>query len=247
MSQELEIAARIQTGILPRQPSVPGLEISTVMRPTTEVGGDYFDILPCQDGCWLGIGDVAGHGLHTGLVMLMIQSIVAATTHVSPNVTPSEAWMVLNSVLHENVRRRLQRDEHATLTLLRYHLDGCLEFAGAHEDLVLYRARTGICEHVPTPGLWLGILATPAPEAVSHGSCRLEPGDVLILYTDGLIEARNAELGQFGIERLCKSLESVARAPVAEIRDYILAELGAWTTRQRDDLTLVVLRYRGAL
>src|SRR6185295_13454597 len=65
MSHELEIAARIQTGILPRAPRVPGLEIATAMRPATEVGGDYFDILPCQDGCWLGIGDVAGHGLHT--------------------------------------------------------------------------------------------------------------------------------------------------------------------------------------
>jgi phosphoserine phosphatase RsbU/P len=247
MSQELEIAARIQTGILPRQPSVPGLEIATAMWPTTEVGGDYFDILPCMHGCWLGIGDVAGHGLHTGLVMLMIQSIVAATTHVSPNVTPAQAWTVLNSVLHENVRRRLERDEHATLTLLRYHVDGRLEFAGAHEDLVLYRTRLGACERLPTPGLWAGIVATPPAGSLADGACRLEPGDVLLLYTDGLIEARNSELGLFGIERLCKSLERVAGQPVAEIRDHILAEVGAWTTRQRDDLTLVVLRYLGAL
>ncbi|MEO8178722.1 MAG: substrate-binding domain-containing protein [Deltaproteobacteria bacterium] len=247
MSQELEIAARIQTGILPRAPRVPGLEIATGMRPATEVGGDYFDILPCQDGCWLGIGDVAGHGLHTGLVMLMIQSIVAATTYVNPNVTAAEAWTALNAVLYENVRRRLGRDEHATLTLLRYHLDGCLEFAGAHEDLVLYRARLGSCERVPTPGLWVGILPTPAPSSVENSACRLEPGDVLLLYTDGLIEARNDELGLFGIDRLCKSLEGVAERPATVIRDHILAEIGAWMTRQRDDLSLVVLRYRGAL
>ena len=247
MSQELEIAARIQTGILPRQPSVPGLEIATGMRPATEVGGDYFDILPCPDGCWLGIGDVAGHGLHTGLVMLMIQSIVAATTHVSPNVTPSQAWLVLNTVLHENVRRRLQRDEHATLTLLRYHRDGRLDFAGAHEDLVLYRARLGTCERLPTPGLWAGILAQPPPNSIQDGTCQLEPGDVLLLYTDGLIESRNSELGQYGIDRLCSGLESVAQHSVAEIRDHILSDLGAWTTQQRDDLTLVVLRYRGAV
>ncbi|MEY2936668.1 MAG: hypothetical protein RL033_7417 [Pseudomonadota bacterium] len=247
MSQELEIAARIQTGILPREPKVPGLEIATGMQPATEVGGDYFDILPCPDGCWLGIGDVAGHGLHTGLVMLMIQSIVAATTHVNPDITPNQAWMVLNTVLHENVRRRLQRDEHATLTLLRYHRDGRLDFSGAHEDLVLYRARLGICERLPTPGLWAGILAKPPPNSIQDGSCQLEPGDVLLLYTDGLIEARNSELGQYGIDRLCKGLESVAQHSVAEICDYILRDLGAWTTQQRDDLTLVVLRYRGAV
>jgi sigma-B regulation protein RsbU (phosphoserine phosphatase) len=247
MSQELEIAARIQTGILPREPRVPGLEIATGMLPATEVGGDYFDILPCGDGCWLGIGDVAGHGLHTGLVMLMIQSIVAATTHVSPNVTPAEAWTALNAVLYENVRRRLRRDEHATLTLLRYHSDGCLEFAGAHEELIVYRAQLGSCERVQTPGLWVGILETPPAGSVTNGTCRLEPGDVLLLYTDGLIEARNSELGLFGVDRLCRSLESVAQHPATAIRDHLLAELGAWTTRQRDDLTLVVLRYRGAL
>src|SRR6185295_1252358 len=152
-----------------------------------------------------------------------------------------------NAVLHENVRRRLGRDEHATLTLLRYHLTGNLEFAGAHEELVLYRARLRRCELMPTPGLWAGILATPPPHSVESGACRLELGDVLLLYTDGLIEARNRELGQFGIQRLCRSLESVAEQPVMAIRDHILAELGAWTTRQRDDLTLVVLRYQGAL
>ena len=179
--------------------------------------------------------------------MLMIQSIVAATTHMGPNVTPAQAWLALNAVLHDNVRRRLQRDEHATLTLLRYHGDGRLEFAGAHEELVLYRARSQRCERLPTPGLWAGILAAPPANSIANGHCQLEPGDVLLLYTDGLIEARNRELGQFGLDRLCHSLERVARRPVAEIRDEILSELGLWTTRQRDDLTLVVLRYQGTL
>ena len=112
---------------------------------------------------------------------------------------------------------------------------------------MLYRARLGACERLPTPGLWAGILALPPPDSVQDGSCQLEPGDVLLLYTDGLIEARNSELGQYGIERLCKSLESVAQLSAAEIRDHILRDLGAWTTQQRDDLTLVVLRYRGAV
>jgi sigma-B regulation protein RsbU (phosphoserine phosphatase) len=66
---------------------------------------------------------------------------------------------------------------------------------------------------------------------------------VLLLYTDGVIEAANADLGQFGPERLCLSLQSAATLPAALILDQLLAELGAWTTRQRDDLTLVVLRY----
>ncbi len=247
MSQELEIAARIQTGILPTELEVPGLEIATSMLPATEVGGDYFDILPCEGGCWLGIGDVAGHGLHTGLVMLMIQSIVAATTLAEPNAAPSRVWQSLNAVLHDNVRKRLHRDEHATLTLLRYHSDGQLDFAGAHEDLIIHRAASGACERIPTPGLWAGIVPKPPAGSVVDLETRLAPGDVLLLYTDGLIESRNAERGAFGIERVCACLEAVASRPVHEIRDHLLSELLAWTTRQRDDVTLVVLRYCGTV
>lgn len=217
------------------------------MLPATEVGGDYFDILPCDGGCWLGIGDVAGHGLHTGLVMLMIQSIVAATTLAKPNARPAEAWAALNTVLHENVRRRLQRDEHATLTLLRYHADGRLQYAGAHEELIVYRAAKHECEVLATPGLWAGIVPTAPLGSVPDSECQLQPGDVLLLYTDGLTESRNAEMGVFGVERLCETLAEVAHLPAGDILDHILGLLATWATRQKDDLTLVVLRYQGAL
>lgn len=245
--QELEIAARIQTAILPSEHPVPGLEIATSMLPATEVGGDYFDILPCEDGCWLGIGDVAGHGLHSGLVMLMIQSIVAATTHAAPNAAPAEAWAAMNSVLYENVRRRLRSDEHATLTLLRYRKDGLLHFAGAHEELIVYRARQKSCERLPTPGIWAGILPVVPAGSLPGGSIQLEAGDVLLLYTDGLIEARNAQKGQYGMDRLCASLVEVGEYSVELIRDHLMDQVRAWATRQRDDLTLVVLRYQGAV
>jgi sigma-B regulation protein RsbU (phosphoserine phosphatase) len=89
---EMRIATRIQTGILPKTHEVAGLEISAVMLPAEEVGGDYFDVLPFDGGSWLGIGDVAGHGLPTGLVMLMIQGIVAAATHRRPEARPAQVW-----------------------------------------------------------------------------------------------------------------------------------------------------------
>lgn len=78
MQSELTIASRIQAGVLPRAVDVPGLEISAAMRPASEVGGDYYDVIPTPAGCWFGIGDVAGHGLPTGLVMLMLQSAVSS-------------------------------------------------------------------------------------------------------------------------------------------------------------------------
>src|SRR5499427_5838204 len=83
---EMEIASKIQTAILPNitPRAVRGLEIAARMRRATEVGGDYYDVLPTEDGCWLGIGDVAGHGLPAGIIMLTIQSAIAALTQDRP-------------------------------------------------------------------------------------------------------------------------------------------------------------------
>jgi serine phosphatase RsbU (regulator of sigma subunit) len=244
LAHEIELAARIQTSILPRERRVSGLVVAASMLPATEVGGDYFDILPFEGGCWLGIGDVAGHGLHAGLVMMMIQSIVSAITHDQPDASPAKVWTALNSVLCDNVRARLQRDEHATLTLLRYRDDGRFVYAGAHEDMVVYRARQGRCDLLKTHGVWAGVSPDLGPGTIEDQECRLEPGDTLLLYTDGLIEAMNGARELFGIDRLCRALERTAGGSVDEIRDRILDEARSFAAAQTDDLTLVVLRYR---
>ena len=156
LEKEMEIAARIQTSILPRDVTVAGLEISAAMHAATEVGGDYYDVVPVDDGCWLGIGDVAGHGLGTGLVMLMMQSGIGALARKMPDAAPRDLLLALNTMLVENVRERLGQHEHATLTLIRYRRDGSLTFAGAHEEMLVRRAATGRCERIETPGAWVG-------------------------------------------------------------------------------------------
>jgi sigma-B regulation protein RsbU (phosphoserine phosphatase) len=245
MRQELEIAARIQTAILPKAPRVSGLELATAMLPATEVGGDYFDILPCAEGCWLGIGDVAGHGLSAGLVMLMIQSIVAATVHERPELGPGQAWRALNRVLSDNIRERMGQEEHATLCLIRYETSGRLTFAGAHEDLLVYKRRTGRCERISTPGIWVGIGSEVPPEASEEREYRLEPGDVLLLYTDGIIEAASASGDGYGIERLERTLEANGHLAVARISEIVVQDVQAWMHTQHDDFTLVVARHCG--
>jgi len=246
MHQELEIAARIQTAILPRKPSVPGLELATLMQPASEVGGDYFDILPAQDGCWLGIGDVAGHGLPAGLVMLMIQSIVAASVHDRPEVEPGQAWRTLNSILSENIRDRLRQEEHATLCLIRYSVSGQLRFAGAHEDLIVYRKATGRVERVHTSGIWAGISRDVLDADLEEREAQLQPGDVLLLYTDGVVEALSASGEMYGIERLMMTLASTGELPVQTICERIRQEVSAWMASQADDITLIVARHTGA-
>ena len=98
--EELAIARRVQTSILPRDPVVDGLEIAAVMYPAEDVGGDYYDILPFQGGAWFAVGDVSGHGLNAGLVMLMVQSAVVSITGSMPDASPRDVICQLNDVLH---------------------------------------------------------------------------------------------------------------------------------------------------
>ncbi|MFZ5897048.1 MAG: SpoIIE family protein phosphatase [Myxococcota bacterium] len=244
MAQEMQLLSRIHAAILPRTTSVERLEIETCLLPASGVGGDYFDVLPWARGCWLGIGDVAGHGLQSGLVMLMVQSIVSALVRQEPTMSASRLWSTLNSVLRENIRERLMQDEHVTLTVIRYTSDGRLQFAGAHEDLIVYRNRTQKCELVPTPGIWAGIRDLSRDEIVAESECVLEAGDVLVLYTDGLIDAPNAAGEAFGIDRLCAAIEAARGAPVANIRQRVLSELRQFMREQTDDIALVMARYQ---
>ena len=209
----MELASRIQTSILPPYLGIDGLDIAAAMQPASEVGGDYYDVFAVENGCWIGIGDVAGHGLSTGLVMLMIQSGFGTLGRQNPRAEPSELLPFLNDVIYDNVRMRLSHDEHATLTLLRYHRNGIVRFAGAHEDIIIYRRRTGACEIVPTPGPWLGARRYIGAATINN-TIQLEDGDLLILYTDGIIEAMSTTNEQYGIARLCGELARIHAEPV---------------------------------
>ena len=246
LEKEMEIAARIQTSILPRDMTVAGLEIAAAMHAATEVGGDYYDVVPVDDGCWIGIGDVAGHGLGTGLVMLMMQSGIGALARKMPDAAPRDLVLALNTMLVENVRTRLGQHEHATLTLMRYRRDGSLTFAGAHEDLLIRRAANGRCERIETPGPWVGAKRDIAAGTVDS-TARLQSGDLLVLHTDGLTEAVAADGSgaRFGIDRLVALIEEHGASPPAAVRDAILAAVAAFSAQRDDDVTLLVARYTG--
>jgi sigma-B regulation protein RsbU (phosphoserine phosphatase) len=243
LEHELEISSRIQTCILPRGIDVDGLELSARMIPAAEVGGDYYDVLPVRGGTWIGIGDVAGHGLSSGLIMLMLQSAVSALVREHPLAAPSEVLRAVNRVLYENIRHRLGNNEHVTLTLLRYRRDGLMTFAGAHEEIVVWRAVTGRCELVATPGPWVGAMDDIGDVTVDT-RLKLEDGDVVVLYTDGITEARDESGEVLGIEPITRVVEALHGEPVERIRDQILRAVADWAPAQEDDMTVMVLRYR---
>ena len=247
LEKELEISARIQTSILPRRLDVPGLEVAARMIPASEVGGDYYDVFPVEGGGILAIGDVAGHGLTSGLVMLMVQSAIGALGRDDPKATPKDLVRVLNLVLYDNIRNRLRNDEHVTLTVMRYHRSGRVVFAGAHEDILILRASTGKVETIPTLGPWVGAMRDVA-RTVQDDELSLEDGDVMVLYTDGVTEARSASGEMYGMARLTAQIEALAGEPVERIRDVIFDDVSRFSEgkEQEDDVTLLVVRFRAS-
>jgi phosphoserine phosphatase RsbU/P len=245
LEQELEIARTIQLSILPRSPKVEGLEISHAMHPADEVGGDYYDIHPTGDGAWIAVGDVAGHGLKAGVIMLMVQSIVSTLARhpAAKGLSPRDLLLVLNHVLHDNVRARMGQYEFVTFTLMRYDKSGKISYAGAHEDILIKRARSGRVDQLPTPGTWIGAAGNIDGHTVNTDE-KLHRGDVMLLYSDGITEAMSPSGEQFGIERLKEELNK-AEGSTEEIRDHIIACVRRWSSDQKDDITLMVLRYHG--
>lgn len=239
---EMRIAANIQTMILPQKYQIRNLEVAAAMVPAVNVGGDYYDIHPTPDGCWLGIGDVVGHGLRSGLIMLMLQSAVSGLVKGNPLATPKDVICTANAVLYENIRTRLKHDEHMTLCLLRFTKDGRVQFAGAHEEILVYRARLGRCERILTEGIWSGIVPDMTG-VTSNQELQLTDGDLLILYTDGLVEARDIRGRFYTLERFVNEIERVGTLPTAQICAHLIDGVRSWMSSQQDDLTLVVSRY----
>jgi serine phosphatase RsbU (regulator of sigma subunit) len=241
--QENEIAARVQSSILPSEVEIEGLGISAGMLPAEVVGGDYYDVIAVQDGCWLAIGDVAGHGLAAGVIMLMIQSAVQSLVRLSPHGSPRDILCALNGALYENIRERMKGDEHVTFCLARYRADGALVFAGAHENVLICRGGGSAFESIPSHGAWLGAMRD-VRRATSETTVQLDPGDLMVLFTDGAIETRNDKGEEFGFDRLREQVMRGREESPHQIRKSILDALLAWNPRPQDDITLVVVRCR---
>jgi phosphoserine phosphatase RsbU/P len=175
--------------------------------------------------------------------MMMLQSIVSALVRQNPDARPRELLRVVNGVLYENVRVRLEQDEHATLSLIRYRRTGELTFAGAHEDMLILRAETGQVEMVPTLGTWVGA-TRDIEEATQDSSLCLRDGDVLVLYTDGVIEAQNALGEQLGLPRLTQQLAQLGDRSAHEVQGALFDYVRSFMASQRDDIALLVARYR---
>ena len=244
MARELEIAAQIQRALLPPEPSHADFEFAGRMLPADEVGGDFYDVLsePTHGALWITIGDVSGHGIGAGLVMLMAQAAIASHFLNDPATEPARVLREVNSLLCENISNRLKDTKYVTAQILTYTGAGRFVCVGAHEWPLVFRAKTQRCETIEAPGPWLGIIAD-LPE-VPITVITVEPGDVLCLYSDGVTEAQNAAGEQFDVQRLAAVIErSLAEAKALDdVTRAVFDEVEQFSGRHDDDWTLLLAK-----
>jgi serine phosphatase RsbU (regulator of sigma subunit) len=244
LASELALAARIQQALLPPAPCVPGLDIAGAMSAAAEVGGDYYDVLPTHDGAWIAIGDVSGHGFNTGIVTLLAQSAIASLTRSMPDAEPGEVLQIVNDVLHDLVRVRLGLRDHMTLTLLRYRDDGTIQFAGAHQEIIV-RGADGKTRTIETTGPWLAILPDISDQLV-EGHFQLAAGETMVLFTDGVVEASLAGGDMFGLDRMLEAVTALpCDASARATRDAVFSRVHAAAPRLDDDATILAIRRLG--
>jgi sigma-B regulation protein RsbU (phosphoserine phosphatase) len=253
LGAELDVSRRIQQMVLPSQAelqAVPTLDIAAHMEPAGEVGGDYYDILPHAGGLRIGIGDVTGHGLESGVVMLMTQSAVRTmlTAQEGDIVRIMEA---LNGTIYHNVQR-MGCGKNLTLALLDHQavdqgaVRGRLRIAGQHESVIVVRA-DGSVELVDTDELGFPIgLVEEVAEFVGQVIIDLHRDDVVVLYTDGITEAADESQRLYGLERLIEVTVTHRSEDAEAIKDTIIDDVKRHIATQTlyDDLTLVVLKQR---
>jgi hypothetical protein len=241
---EIEVAQKIQTLLLPREPSLPGYVIAGAMRPAAEVGGDYYDVLETVGGRRLiAIGDVSGHGVTTGLTMMMVRASLVSTLESRRDASLAELYAVMNRCLRRNLER-MDLKLYMTFALLEHDGAGRFRAVGAHLPALIHRAARGTVDEVDIAGVWLGVIDEITPDLVTETEIELAAGDTMLLITDGAVEHDGAG-GMFGFERVHAALaEHAARGP-AQVIDALLAQLAAHGDHQDDDVTLLALHYTG--
>jgi Na+/proline symporter len=238
--KEMQIAKSIQMGLLPTSvPEIKGISLAGICVPARQVGGDYYDFLPRdKEGLDLIIADVSGHDVSSALIMAETRTFILARAREIQGAR--EMLTALNEFFYEDLGRA---ELFITMFYLKYNTGTHqLSFASAGHNLpLLWRGRTGKCDRLDAEGLILGIRKEVE---FQEKKTSLEPGDVLLLYTDGVTEAENSEGAFFGEERLCAVLKEHHELHPQQVIDHVLEEVRLFTgTRNfNDDVSLVIMR-----
>jgi serine phosphatase RsbU (regulator of sigma subunit) len=209
------------------------------MRPATTVGGDYFDVVDSGGRDWVMVGDVSGHGVPAGLIMMMVQTAVRTALEATKGeANPSRLLAVVNRAVTPNLER-IGKGQYMTAAALRF--DGPrVRYSGLHEDMLLRRAATNTIERIETGGAWVGVL-DDIESVLRDDEVVLQHGDTLLLISDGVTEARrdgkllaDAGIAQWFTElAAAPSCQAIVNGIEERLKDYVTM----------DDVTILAIRY----
>ena len=244
IQKEMEIAETVQKNLLPRRaPEFPGIELAGRCIPAKEVGGDYYDFFPNQNG---GVGilvaDVSGHSISSGIMMAITRGLLQS--EAVHEKSPGRLLYDINRSLYSDL---VSSELFITMAYFSYNPQTReLAFAnGGHNPSVLLRSNGEEPELLDAEGMAVGFLEDVDFE---EKNTKLAPGDLLVLYTDGLIEAENRDGVQFGMPRFLDLLKEMNHRPAEEIIENLyragIEHIGGKDpqTSQQDDITLVILK-----
>ncbi len=246
LENELRLARQIQMSLLPRDPtSVPGLSVTAVCRPAREVGGDYYDFIRLGERrLGLLVADVSGKGTSAALYMAELKGLMLSLGYIyeSPRQLLIEANRIMAGAL----------DSRSFITMLYAVVDldaGTLTYARAGHTPLIYASQNGarrVVRMLAPDGLVLGLhgFERHFAELLEEHHLLLQPGDVAVLFTDGVTEAMNEADDLFGEDRLVRLLEDDAPSSSETLHERILHDVDAFvgTADQHDDMTMVLLR-----
>jgi sigma-B regulation protein RsbU (phosphoserine phosphatase) len=232
IQKELDIAQQIQLSILPSTfPTSGSFRIAARYLPMTSVAGDFFDFaVKGEHEASLLIADVSGHGVPAALIASMVK--LAASTQSANADRPADVLLGMNSILCGNTQGQFVTAGYVHLNAFSWELRYS---AAAHPPMLLLRNHevTEIAEY----GLMLGAFAFSRYTTLTHS---FKPGDRIVLYTDGLLEATNVDQEEFGASRLQSLVRDTGDLPVMEAADKIISTIRHWSVSQNDDLTVVI-------
>lgn len=239
LEEEMRLASRIQQGLLPQTiPTLPGIEVAAFNRPSREVGGDYFDVNRLDSERLLTmVADVAGKGVPAALLMANLQACLRVMLPM--DLSLEEATAHMNRVIYENTDVDKFITSFVGIVDVQAH---ALDYVNAGHNPPMHIRAGGEVERLETGGLLLGVMTGMPYE---RGTARLEAGDVVAMFTDGLTEAMSPDEQEYGEERLEALLQRHRHEPAQAILDTVYADVRAFThdpASLSDDLTMVVLK-----
>jgi serine phosphatase RsbU (regulator of sigma subunit) len=245
---EMDLALKIQTILLPQNPELPNYRVAAKMVPASTVGGDYYDVFRVGEVDWILVGDVSGHGVTAGLSMMLVQTAVRTVIQAAGSrahlLTPKQLLTSVNAAVRSNLQK-INPDQYMTIMALRLER-GRVTYAGLHQDVLVYRAKTNKVERIPTAGVWVGLL-DDITDMLQDDHFDMMDGDVLLLYTDGVTEfataANDNMLGTDGLASMLGTLATEDSTPggvVSRVLERVCVNA------LEDDVTVLAARYESA-